>query len=187
MIRECLSSLMPKNRNLFKSQEAHFDNVHKGISPISGQQRRMSLTRKGRPETSDKLRAPPRLARPDALLSPTSRARCDHQARFGFNSAAGFIYTPRDALLFSFASHCQAPHRAHPTALQLDIALRNTRLPAMEPAPQGTAQQQGRQQQQPVYDIRNGGHYGKLLSLKLGSAMSRCAWTRAFAHGQVCA
>jgi hypothetical protein len=33
----------------------------------------------------------------------------------------------------------------------------------MEPAPQGSGQQQGRQQQQqqqPVYDIRNGGHYG---------------------------
>jgi len=31
----------------------------------------------------------------------------------------------------------------------------------MEPTSQNAGQQQGRQQ--PVYDIRNGGHYGKIL------------------------
>ena len=42
----------------------------------------------------------------------------------------------------------------------------------MEPAPQGAGQQQsrpqqGQQQQAPVYDTRNGGHYGKSISLHL--------------------
>ena len=32
-------------------------------------------------------------------------------------------------------------------------------LPAMEQAPRSSGQQQNRQQQ-PVYDVRNGGHYG---------------------------
>lgn len=32
----------------------------------------------------------------------------------------------------------------------------------MEPAPQSVGQQGRQQQPQPVYDIRNGGHYGKL-------------------------
>ncbi|KAJ5936464.1 hypothetical protein N7454_005099 [Penicillium verhagenii] len=50
----------------------------------------------------------------------------------------------------------------------------------MDPAPQGTGQQQGRQQQQgqqqtPVYDTRNGGHYAHLddRALSLAGAQSR--------------
>ena len=66
----------------------------------------------------------------------------------------------------SVASHsCRSSESFSPSLIDfhLNIASRETRLSVMEPAPQGTGQQQGRQQQQqPVYDIRNGGHYGKL-------------------------
>ncbi|KAJ5779029.1 CCAAT-binding factor complex subunit HapE, partial [Penicillium paradoxum] len=51
------------------------------------------------------------------------------------------------------------PVASHSTSIALPTQHKSGGRRTMEQSPQGTAQQ-GRQQPQPIYDIRNGGHYG---------------------------